>query len=66
MTKGNARIIGVVYFFFFLTSVLSEWFLKELVVANDAAATANHVLTHESSSGWALQPASSRPGCMSL
>jgi len=47
MTKRYARIIGVVYFLFFLTSILSERFLKGLVVQNDAAATATHILTHE-------------------
>ena len=47
MTKGHARIIGVVYLIFFLTSILSDILLKGLV-QNDAAATASHILTHES------------------
>lgn len=48
MTKGYARIIGVVYFLFFLTSVLGGHFLGRLVAKSDAVATANHILTHES------------------
>src|SRR5438128_8423806 len=48
MTKRNARIIGVVYLFFFLTSILSDRFLKALVVQNDAQTTATRILTHES------------------
>ena len=48
MTKRYARMIGVVYFLFFLTSILSDRLLGGLVVQNDAAATANHILTHQS------------------
>lgn len=47
MTKRYGRIIGAVYFLFFLTSILSDFFLKRLVVQNDAAATATRILTHE-------------------
>ncbi len=32
MTKRKARIIGLVYLLFFLTSILSDWFLKGLIV----------------------------------
>ena len=47
MTRNHARIIGVVYLIFFLTSILSDALLKGLV-HTDAAATATQVLTHES------------------
>ena len=49
MSKRYARMIGVVYFSFFLTSILSQLFFKGLIVRDDAAATATHILTHESS-----------------
>ncbi|SRR6266566_6514612 len=49
MTKRDARIIGLIYLLFFLTSILSDGFLKGLVVQNDASATATRILTHESS-----------------
>jgi hypothetical protein len=48
VTKRYARIVGLIYFLFFLTSVLSDRFLKRLIVQNDALATATHVLKHES------------------
>jgi len=48
MTKRHARIIGVIYLFSFLASILSDRFLKGLVVEHDAAATASHILTHQS------------------
>ena len=44
----SARITGVVYFFYFLTAVSGEFFLKGLVVQGDAAATANNILAHQS------------------
>lgn len=47
MTKQKARIIGLVYLLFFLTSILSEACLKGLIVKNDSAATANAIVTHE-------------------
>ena len=40
---------------FFLTSILSDRFLKGLIVEQDAAATASHILTHQSFFAWALQ-----------
>jgi hypothetical protein len=43
----RARITGVVYFFYFLTAVCGEFFLKGLVVHGDAAATANNILAHQ-------------------
>jgi len=46
MTKQKARIIGLVYLLFFLTSILSEACLKGLVVKDDSAATANAIVTH--------------------
>src|SRR5204862_1343707 len=47
MTKRSARMIGVVYFLFFLTSILSDVLVKGLVVAHNTAATATNILTHE-------------------
>jgi hypothetical protein len=47
MTKQKARIIGLVYLLFFLTSILSDACLRGLVVKNDSAATANAIVTHE-------------------
>ncbi len=47
MTKQKARIIGLVYLLFFLTSILSEACLKGLVVKNDSAATADAIVSHE-------------------
>jgi len=44
----RARITGVVYFLYFLTAVIGEFFLKGIVVDGDAAATANNLLAHES------------------
>lgn len=43
----QSKITGVVYLLFFLTAVLSQVFLKGLVVSGDAAATANNLLAHE-------------------
>src|SRR5438105_14896342 len=48
MTKRKARTIGVVYFLFFPASIVSDRLLSGLIVQNDAAATANHILAHES------------------
>ncbi|HEU0209185.1 MAG TPA: DUF4386 domain-containing protein [Candidatus Binatia bacterium] len=47
MTKQKARIIGLVYLLFFLTSILSVASLKGLVVKNDSAAMANAIVAHE-------------------
>ena len=47
MTKQKARIIGLVYLLFFLTSILSVVCLKGLVVKNDSSATANAIVAHE-------------------
>src|SRR5258708_5142118 len=46
-SRPRARITGVVYLVYFLTSVLGEFFLKGLVVSGDAAATANNILAHQ-------------------
>lgn len=43
----RARIISVVYLFYFLTAVFGEIFLKGLVVDGDAASTANNILAHQ-------------------
>jgi hypothetical protein len=43
----SARITGIVYFLYFLTAVLGEFFLKGMVVDGDAAATANNLLAHQ-------------------
>jgi hypothetical protein len=45
--RPSARITGVVYFLYFLTAVLGEFFLKGMVVDGDAAATANNLLAHQ-------------------
>jgi hypothetical protein len=45
--RPSARITGIVYFLYFLTAVLGEFFLKGLVVDGDAAATANNLLAHQ-------------------
>ena len=46
--RPSARITGLVYFLYFLTAVLGEFFLKGMVVDGDAAATANNLLAHQS------------------
>lgn len=43
----NARIIGVVYLLYFLTSFFSMFLIRGLVVGGDSAATANNILAHE-------------------
>lgn len=43
----SARTTGIVYFLYFLTAVLGEFFLKGMVVDGDAAATANNLLAHQ-------------------
>ena len=50
----TARIAGVVYLFFLLTTILSELFMEQAgsgqrVVAGDAASTATSILAHEAS-----------------
>src|SRR5580704_16566031 len=45
--RPSARITGIVYFLYFLTAVLGEFFLKGMVVDGDAAATANNILAHQ-------------------
>jgi hypothetical protein len=46
-TRPSARITGIVYFLYFLTAVLGEFFLRGMVVDGDAAATANNLLAHQ-------------------
>jgi len=46
--RPSARITGIVYFLYFLTAVLGEFFLKGMVADGDAAATANNLLAHQS------------------
>jgi uncharacterized protein DUF4386 len=48
ITRRHARIIGLIYLFSFLTSILSDRLLRGIVVEHDAAATASHILTHQS------------------
>jgi len=52
MTKAlphpKVRITGVVYLLYFLTVISADFLVKGLVVAGDAAATANNILAHES------------------
>lgn len=52
----NARITGVVYLLYFLTAIAAVVLVRGLVVLDDAAATANNILTHESllRSGFAV------------
>ena len=58
--RTRARIIGVIYLLFFVTSVLGELVAPEISglggVSGDAAGTANAILAHQSSFwlGWAL------------
>jgi uncharacterized membrane protein len=52
--RTQARIAGVVYLLFLLTTILGEIFMERAgsglrVVSGDAAATANNILAHESS-----------------
>ena len=47
MTNQKARIIGLVYLLFFLTSIFSAACLKGLIVKNDSTATANAIVAHE-------------------
>lgn len=46
--RSRARIAGVVYLLFFLTTILSTILISKLVVSGDAAATAHNILAHES------------------
>ena len=52
----SARITGVVYLLYFLAAILGVALVRGLVVSDDAAATANNILTHESlfRSGFAI------------
>ena len=43
----RARVTGVVYLLYFLTAVFGEFFMRGLVVSDDAAATANNILAHQ-------------------
>jgi Domain of unknown function (DUF4386) len=54
--RPNARTIGVVYLFYFLTAFLGGFLAKGLVVPGDAAATASSILAHEAlyRSGFAI------------
>jgi hypothetical protein len=45
--RPRARITGVVYLLYFLTTISAELFIRGLVVSGDAAATANNILAHE-------------------
>ena len=45
--RPRARITGVVYLLYFLAAVLAVFFIRGLVVSDDAAATANNILAHE-------------------
>ena len=46
--RPRARITSVVYLLYFLTVMSADYFVKGLVVAGDAAATAHNILAHES------------------
>jgi hypothetical protein len=43
----NARLIGIVYLFYFLWAFLGAYLMKGLVVAGDAAATASNILANK-------------------
>jgi hypothetical protein len=45
--RARARITGVVYLFFFLTTIFATSLINKLVVSDDAAATAHNILAHE-------------------
>ena len=45
--RPRARLTGVVYLLYFVTVMSAEFLVKGLVVAGDAAATANNILAHE-------------------
>ncbi|HEV2718039.1 MAG TPA: DUF4386 domain-containing protein [Terriglobales bacterium] len=47
MTQRHSRIIGLVYLSFFFASIMSDYFIKGLIVKNDAQATVNNILAHE-------------------
>ena len=54
--RSKARMAGAVYLLFFLTAILGEFFNRQAGISGiqlggsgDAAATANNILTHESS-----------------
>jgi hypothetical protein len=46
--RPKARITGGVYLLYFLTAILAVLFKKGLIVPDDAVATANNILAHES------------------
>src|SRR5438552_6416879 len=52
----NARLIGLVYLSYFLIGLLSDVFIKRVVVAGDPAATAANLLAHEATyrTGFAI------------
>jgi Domain of unknown function (DUF4386) len=52
----SARITGVVYLLYFLTAIFAVLLVRGLVVSDDARATANNILAHESlfRSGFAI------------
>ena len=54
--RPDARSIGVVYLFYFLTAFCGAFLMKGLVVPGDAAATASNMLAHEAlyRSGFAV------------
>jgi hypothetical protein len=45
--RRRARITGVIYLLYFLTAVFAEFFMRGLIVSDDAAATANNILAHQ-------------------
>jgi len=45
--RFKARIVGVVYFVYFLTTISAELFIRGLIVSGDAAVTANNILAHQ-------------------
>ena len=47
VSNPRARTIGIVYLLYFLSSLAGGFLLKEFVLPNDAAATANGILANE-------------------
>ena len=45
--RPMARITGVVYLLYFLTTVSGEFFVRGMIVSSDPAATAANILAHE-------------------
>lgn len=65
-SSPRARITGVVYLLFFLTTIPAELLIRGLVVSGDAAATANNIWRTRPCFACTSQAASSPPRSTSL